>query len=118
MKRMMFIALMGLILMNSVTPIALGSEWEVIPAVHTVHGLIRVDDDLWGATNSGLFRFNLTSETFEVFTTADGLSSMEIEAIATDGRGNLILGMGNAYVDVFNMSTYRVDRISHFFQGI
>lgn len=93
---------------------AAASNWEVLPAVHTVRALIRTGDELWGATNSGLFRFDLETQEFHVFTTVDGLSSMDIQAMVADNRGNLILGMGNAYLDIFNLETYEVKRISDF----
>lgn len=89
-------------------------DWEVFMSVYTVRTLIRVDDDLWGATNGGLFRFHLPTETFETFTNADGLSYNDIRCMTLDGRGNLILGMGNAYVDVFNLVTHQVTSISDF----
>ncbi len=110
------ILLLTVILLISCPPAfpAADSEWEIIPAIHRINELIRVDNDLWGATNSGLFRFDLESGSFEVFTTAHGLSSMQIESMTLDERGNLILGMGNAYVDVFNLETHQCTRLSDF----
>ncbi|RJP76015.1 MAG: hypothetical protein C4524_10825 [Candidatus Zixiibacteriota bacterium] len=93
------------------------AEWVAYPSVHTVRNLVRVDQDLWGATNGGLFRFDLSTETFQTFTTSDGLSSNDIRALVLDGRGNLILGMGNAYVDVFHLATGQVTRIPDFKQN-
>lgn len=94
---------------------AVGSaDWDVLFSMHTVRSLVRSGSDLWGATNAGLFRMNLDSEVFTTFTNAEGLSSNDIRAMCLDGRGNLILGMGNAYVDVFDLASFRVTRISDF----
>jgi ligand-binding sensor domain-containing protein len=89
-------------------------DWEVFMSAYTVRSLIRVGDDLYGASNCGLFRFHLPTETFESFTTADGLSYNDIRALALDERNNLILGMGNASVDVFNLGTRQINTISDF----
>jgi ligand-binding sensor domain-containing protein len=89
-------------------------DWEVFFSMHTVRTLIRIGPDLWGASNGGLFRFNLPDRTFQTFTNAEGLSSNDVRAMALDGRGNLILGMGNAYVDMFNLATHQVTSMSDF----
>ncbi|TKJ41654.1 hypothetical protein CEE37_03550 [candidate division LCP-89 bacterium B3_LCP] len=90
------------------------SDWEILPSVHSVRSLIRIDHTLWGATNSGLFQFDLSTHTFKFYTTVDGLSSNDISAMVLDDRGNLILGMTNAYIDIFNLTTHQVSRISDF----
>jgi ligand-binding sensor domain-containing protein len=90
------------------------ADWEVFFSLHTVRSLIRVGPDLWGASNGGLFRFHLPDKTFQTFTNAEGLSSNDIRAMTLDGRGNLVLGMGNAYVDMFNLTTHQVTHIPDF----
>lgn len=114
MKRLIRSVLILILLGAPVRFLAAAQNWDVITSMHTVRALIRVGGDLWGATNGGLFRFDLETETFQTFTNADGLSSNNIQAMVVDNRGNLILGMGNAYVDIFNLATYEVTRISDF----
>lgn len=94
---------------------AKGSNWEFLPAMHTVRELIRLENVLWGATNSGLFRFDLETETFQNFTIVEGLSSNDIQTMAySEERNELILGMGNAYVDIFNIATQQVTHVPYF----
>ncbi|MCX6639329.1 MAG: hypothetical protein NTW14_02440 [bacterium] len=107
---MKFIVRVGIILL--IAGITAGSsyaaiDWKAYPAVHTVRSLVRIGDELWGATNAGLVQFNPQTGSSRIFTTVDGLSSNDIRAIVPDGRGNLVLGMGNAYLDIFNLSTHQ-----------
>lgn len=115
MSKFSFSLLSTVILFSPASVLADVSDWEIFPSVHTVRALIRVGSDLWGATNSGLFRFDLESETFQTFSNADGLSTNDIRAMTLDGRGNLILGMGNAYIDIFNLTTHQVKSIPDFY---
>jgi hypothetical protein len=51
-----------------------------------------IDGDVWIATNSGITRYSLASDTWTNYTVADGLSSNDVYAIAFDSRGNLYAG--------------------------
>jgi len=88
------------------------SPWELYPAVRTVNDLIYIDGYIWAATNSGLVKYKVDNGSYQFFTTVDGLSSVEVDAMAADDLGNLILGMGNAYIDIFNMSSNQVIRLA------
>ncbi len=114
MKKMLLPIVAYFLMVVSVNVFAAPPDWEILPSVHTVRSLVRAGNDLWGATNSGLFKFDLENHTFQVFSTVDGLSSTDIQKMVADERGNLILGMDNAYVDIFNTETHQVERISDF----
>ncbi|MFH1862682.1 MAG: two-component regulator propeller domain-containing protein [bacterium] len=86
----------------------------MFPSVQTVYSLIRIGADLWGGTNGCLFRLDLQTEAFQIFTNADGLSSNHITAMVQDNRGNLILGTADATLDIFNLNTFQVTTISDF----
>jgi len=50
------------------------------------------DGDVWIATSAGLSRYSLTKDTWHYYTRADGLPSDQIQAIAFDKAGNIIVG--------------------------
>lgn len=112
MKKYLLSAAILILFAGSTEISATHSNWEILPSVHSVRELICINGDFWGATNSGLFRFDLQTESFQFFTTVEGLSSIDIAMMVLDDRGNLILGMKNAYLDVFNITTHQVTRIS------
>jgi ligand-binding sensor domain-containing protein len=113
MKRNLALVLYLLLILPTAAPAGVW-DWEVFISAQSVRSLIRVGDELYGAANGGLVCFNLSSETFQTFTTAQGLSYNDIRAMTLDARGNLILGMGNASLDVFNLATHQVATISDF----
>ena len=51
-----------------------------------------LDGDVWIATNAGLTRYSQQKDSWSYVTRADGLPSDEIEAIAFDKSGNIVLG--------------------------
>jgi ligand-binding sensor domain-containing protein len=109
-KRLLFF--IALLLCNGAAELsATNSDWQFLPSVHSVRELIYQDGAFWGATNSGLFRFDHQAESFQFYNTVDNLSSVDISAMVLDDRGNLILGMKNAYLDIFNLTTHQVIRI-------
>jgi hypothetical protein len=50
------------------------------------------DGDVWIATNAGLTRYSASKDTWSYVTRADGLPSNQVQAIAFDRVGNLIVG--------------------------
>ncbi len=50
------------------------------------------DGDVWIATNAGLTRYSMKGDSWSYVTRADGLPSDQIEAIAFDKSGNIVLG--------------------------
>jgi len=113
MKRKLALVLILLPILPAAAPAGVW-DWEIFMSAQSVRSLIRAGNELYGATSGGLFSFNLNTETFQTFTTAQGLSYNDIRAMILDSRGNLILGMGNASLDVFNVATHQVKTISDF----
>ena len=50
------------------------------------------DGDVWIATNAGLTRYSQQKESWSYVTRADGLPSDQVQAIAFDKDGNIVLG--------------------------
>ena len=50
------------------------------------------DGDVWIATNAGLTRYSQQNDSWSYVTRADGLPSDEVQAIAFDKNGNIVLG--------------------------
>ena len=50
------------------------------------------DGDVWIATNAGLTRYSMKGDSWSYITRADGLPSDQVQAIAFDKSGNIVLG--------------------------
>ena len=50
------------------------------------------DGDVWIATNAGLTRYSQQKDSWSYLTRADGLPSDQVQAIAFDKEGNIVLG--------------------------
>lgn len=50
------------------------------------------DGDVWIATNAGLSRYRVKSDAWSYYTRAEGLPSDQIQAVAFDKSGNIIVG--------------------------
>ena len=51
-----------------------------------------LDGDVWIATNAGLTRYSQQKDSWSYVTRADGLPSDQVQAIAFDKSGNIVLG--------------------------
>jgi sugar lactone lactonase YvrE len=50
------------------------------------------DGDVWIATNAGLSRYSVKNDSWSYITRADGLPSDQVQAIAFDQSGNIVVG--------------------------
>ncbi|MFA6469870.1 MAG: two-component regulator propeller domain-containing protein [Bacteroidota bacterium] len=70
--------------------------------------------NLWiGTTSSGLARYDYETDSFEIFTTEEGLSGNSICGILEDDHGNLWISTMNA-ITRFNPETQRCDNYNYY----
>jgi len=68
---------------SGTTPLIKG-KWTVFTDGNQIRDLLIVGDDLWAATEGGVVRWNMEKGTYQKYTTADGLMSNSVQAIAQD----------------------------------
>ncbi len=69
-----------------------------------VRDVARNGNTVWAATSGGLFSWQDGSPTFSLYTNAEGLSSMDLTAVAVDSAGNVWSGSSSGMIHVFNPS--------------
>ena len=91
-------------------------EWKAYTAMNFVNDVALTSDSLraWVATDGGAFRMefaDLNPESFKNLRTSDGLSAIEISAVATDKDNNIYFGGRNGSFDIYNESSGTVKKI-------
>ncbi|MBI3189645.1 MAG: hypothetical protein HYZ33_03255 [Ignavibacteriales bacterium] len=77
-------------------------KWKSYTSKKEVRDVIVLDGVVWAATSGGAFSYNLSNQTFEQFTTSEGLRTIDLTAITVDGQGNIWLGASNGFVHSYN----------------
>jgi len=91
-------------------------EWKAYTAMNVVNDVALTSDSLraWVATDGGAFRMELADlhpESFKNLRTSDGLSAIEISAVATDKDNNIYFGGRNGSFDIYSESSGSVKKI-------
>jgi hypothetical protein len=67
-------------------------QWTSYTQANFANDLLRMEDDLWAATDGGVLRWDLAEGTCVKYTPEHGLASNFVSAIAVDGEGVLWFG--------------------------
>ena len=67
-------------------------SWVNLTHVGDVHALAAQGDYVWAATDGGVIRWDIARDTYEKYTSSDGLHRNTVTGIAIDGDGNLWFG--------------------------
>lgn len=84
--------LSAFILLLSTVAMAGPGTWRTYTSMKDVRGIVRDGTAYWAATSGGLFRWNSTSDEFQIFTTANGLLNADLTIAAIDGNGSIWTG--------------------------
>ncbi|MBI4547440.1 MAG: hypothetical protein HY707_05645 [Ignavibacteriae bacterium] len=76
-------------------------EWKTYTAKREIRDLTVVGDILWAVTNGGLFSYRMSDGSFAEYTTSDGLRTIDLTAITSDGQGTLWIGASNGFLHRF-----------------
>ncbi len=116
MKKTIVLFLLSLISVGGYSQPLRQGEWKTYTAMNVVNDLALTADSLraWVATEGGAFRMELADlqpESFKNLRTSDGLSSIEISAVATDDENNIYFGGRSGSFDIYNESSQSVKKI-------
>ena len=78
---------------------------------------IAVDgNQIWAATDGGIFAYSLNDSSYQVITKSEGLSSQSITAIAVDKNKNVWIGSVDGYINVYYPETGQIKTILEIFK--
>jgi len=80
-------------------------DWKNYTDMKNVKSLVLDGDIIWGATNGGVFSFNLSDNTYITYSKTDGLNGILIISAAIDKYGKVWFGSKNGVIDVFDPQT-------------
>ena len=81
--------------------------WRTYTNGNYVRALAIEGDTVWAATDGGVVRWERTAGTYAKYTTADGLASNRVEALAIDGAGHKWFGTFGGGVSEFDGDTWK-----------
>ena len=90
-----------LLLLFTITPAIASAgvgEWKTFTAKREIRDLTIEGDVIWAATNGGLFSYRMSEGTFTEYTTSEGLRTIDLTAITSDGQGTLWIGASNGFL--------------------
>ncbi len=99
------ILFVGFVIISCVVPQFLfaGSEnWRNYTAMHEARAAIQLDDVLYVVTSGGMFGYMNNGEIIETLTTSEGLSAIDLTAVAVDADGMIWIGAKGGYIDGYN----------------
>lgn len=94
-------AFLSLLLFGLHTYAAVGT-WKNFTSMKDVKGLVQSGGTIWAATSGGLFAWDEQRNTFQLFTSAEGLQNVDLTAIGADGRGNILTGTSTGIMHVYS----------------
>ncbi|KAB2843696.1 MAG: hypothetical protein F9K45_05750, partial [Melioribacteraceae bacterium] len=63
--------------------------WKNYTDMRNVREISVFENNLWAATEGGVFKYDLTAGNFDSFTKSEGFSSQNITAVDIDNDGNI-----------------------------
>lgn len=109
MKSICLIALMFIATSNVFTQ-GIG-VWKNYTDMKNVRGIAVSDNNIWTATEGGMFKYDIANEEFETFTKSEGFSSQNVTAIVIDNDDKVWLGSEEGFINVYNPSDNSVKKI-------
>lgn len=80
-----------------------GSEqWRNFTAMNEARAAVEYDDVVYTITTGGMFSYTNNGERIETFTPSDGLSAIDLRAVAADESGSIWIGAAGGFIDGYN----------------
>ncbi len=92
--------------------------WKTYTNMYDIRDMVFYKDNLWCATNGGVFRYNTIDSTIETYNNINGLSGIDIRSIAIDSDGDIWVGTFDGYINLIHESTNTIEVIDDYYQHI
>ena len=87
--------------------------WQNFTSMKDVKGVARSGHSYWAATSGGLFRWDEGTDSYLKLTSAEGLLSIDLTAVAIDMNGDVWGGASTGLIHLYTPSTGLVRTISN-----
>jgi ligand-binding sensor domain-containing protein len=88
------------IAMNGATAISQVGQWRTYTAMHEIRAITAAGGVFWAATSGGVFSYDPASNSYQRSTNVEGLTDIDVTAIASDASGRIVCGSSNGSVNV------------------
>ncbi len=76
-------------------------DWRAITNMNSITGLTQTGSSiLWAASGGGVYRYDISGDAVTRYTTVNGLRSVNIRAVAVNGRNEVLLSSANGYLQM------------------
>ena len=99
-KTTIILFILSTLLLHSAIHADIG-DWTTFTNRSDVRDISIHGDDIWCATNGGVFKFNIVDSTYEVFTNTSGLSSNDISTLEIDSNGDVWFGLTDGFINIY-----------------
>lgn len=79
--------------------------WQTHASMSVIEDIAISGDDIWCATNGGIFKLNRIDSQFQQFTNIDGLSSIDVQTIEIDSEGDIWIGLYTGIIHLLHEGT-------------
>ncbi|MFQ6618504.1 MAG: hypothetical protein ACE5QV_07435, partial [Fidelibacterota bacterium] len=88
-------------------------EWKNLTYINEVKRVVILNGTIWGATSGGLLGYNFETEKFIKYTNANGLSEINLKALAADRDGKLWIGAAapQGKIDIFDIEKNVIETV-------
>ena len=92
-----------ILLLSALSLFAQGAaDWQSITNLNDVEDITISDQAVWAVSGGGMFRFDLRDSTFEKFTNLQGLRSLDLNTVAHDDQGRIIIGGEEGLIQIYD----------------
>lgn len=90
MRLLSFLLLAALAVVAALPAVAQNDRWQAFPSLRNVQALAASGDALWVGTDGGVYRYAPATGEVERFTPVEGLSGVDVEALAYDATRDVV----------------------------
>ncbi|NOX88335.1 MAG: hypothetical protein GXO77_04855 [Calditrichaeota bacterium] len=77
-------------------------DWESVTNMNDVRDIAIRENILWAVSDGGMFRYDLQNDSFEKFTNIEGLRAIDLNAVAIDDIGQVIVGGSEGIIQIYD----------------
>lgn len=92
-------------------------KWENISTTLNYKDIFKSSAGFWSISNGGAFYFNFQDSSYFTLNKSNGLSSSVINSALLTNNESLWLGYSNGLIDIYNLSTGKINVITDIFKS-
>lgn len=96
------------------TRFAKSQHWQTYTNMYDIRDIAIHQENIWCATNGGIFKYNTNDSTFELFTNIDGLSELDVRSIEVDSDGDIWIGTYNGVINLLHPDSREMELIDDY----